>query len=118
MHPPPESGGLHGDRVSKRIPGVKIGVGHFPRELRVPPRSWCRGLGQVVFERSHDRGGHFAAGERPGDLVRDVRMMFGRGEGPEGVVGGEVWVCGWAAGRGRGGGEGGKRSCRSNRCSN
>ena len=47
-----------------------------------------QGLGNLVFERVHERGGHFAAQEQPVALVGDLRAMFGRG-GPEvGVVDG------------------------------
>jgi hypothetical protein len=29
-----------------------------------------------VFQRQHDRGGHFAPAEVPGAIVKDVRDMF------------------------------------------
>ena len=54
----------------------------------MPPSSWGRTLGPVVFERRHGDGGHFAAHERPGALVGDLNEMFGRGGGAFGVVGG------------------------------
>ena len=34
------------------------------------------GLGEIVFERWHKSGGHFAAWERPEVLVGDLREMF------------------------------------------
>jgi hypothetical protein len=37
---------------------------------------WTRRLGRIVFERRHDRGGHFAAYEQPAALVQDLREMF------------------------------------------
>jgi hypothetical protein len=33
----------------------------------------------VVFESEHQRGGHFAAYERPEALAGDLRRMFGQG---------------------------------------
>ena len=42
---------------------------------------WNRRLGDVVFEKEHDKGGHFAAWEQPDALVADLRQMF-RSGGP------------------------------------
>lgn len=61
------------------VPGVPLGLSYFPRDLVLPPRTWGRALGPVVFERVHDEGGHFAAYERPEALVADLRAMFGGG---------------------------------------
>ncbi|KAJ9614261.1 hypothetical protein H2200_002397 [Cladophialophora chaetospira] len=69
--------------------GVKLGLLHAPRELRVLPRTWTRTQGDVVFERAHEQGGHFFAYERPDDLVRDVRDMFGKKGGAYNVVKGK-----------------------------
>ena len=68
------------------VGGVKLGLSRFPRDLNVPPRAWGRTLGPVVFESEPGDGGHFAAHERPDELVRDLRAMFGKGGGAEGVV--------------------------------
>ena len=57
--------------------GVKIGQSHFPNDIHVLPSSWTRMIGHVVFEKDHDSGGHFAAYERPEELVADLRAMFG-----------------------------------------
>lgn len=57
---------------------VKLGLSYFPRDLLVYPRYWGRTLGKVVFDRVHGEGGHFAAYEKPGLLVQDVRETFGR----------------------------------------
>ncbi|KAI0128731.1 microsomal epoxide hydrolase [Xylariales sp. AK1849] len=67
-------------------PGVKLGFSHFPQDLTVLPSTWVQTLGDVVFEKEHDSGGHFAAFERPTELVEDVREMFGKGGGAFGVV--------------------------------
>jgi hypothetical protein len=37
-----------------------------------------RSLANVVFVKAHESGGHFAAYEKPEELVDDVRIMFGR----------------------------------------
>jgi hypothetical protein len=71
------------------IPDVKIGLSHFPKELRVLPRSWAHTLGPVVFQKEHTKGGHFAAWERPQDLVDDVRTMFGKKGGAYNVIKGK-----------------------------
>ncbi|KAI2637555.1 microsomal epoxide hydrolase [Xylaria nigripes] len=70
----------------KYTPGVKIGYSHFPKELHVLPTSWMRTLGSLVFQRAHKDGGHFAAWERPDDLIQDLRDMFGKGGGAYGCV--------------------------------
>ncbi|KIW14654.1 hypothetical protein PV08_07438 [Exophiala spinifera] len=67
--------------------GVKLGISHAPKELRVLPSIWTRGQGDVVFERTNDSGGHFFAWERPEYLIKDVRDMFAKkGGGAYGVV--------------------------------
>ncbi|KAI0415641.1 microsomal epoxide hydrolase [Xylaria grammica] len=65
---------------------VKIGLSHFPRDVIVMPGEWGHVLGNVVFERHHEKGGHFAAWEAPEDLVGDVREMFGPKGGAHGSV--------------------------------
>lgn len=74
------------DRLRSYSPGVKLGLSHFPMDLVVLPSTWCRTLGDVVFERDHESGGHFAAWEQPDELVKDLRDMFGRGGGAYGLV--------------------------------
>ncbi|KZZ93279.1 Epoxide hydrolase [Moelleriella libera RCEF 2490] len=53
-----------------------LGTSYFPKDLSLPPFTWGRTLGPVVFEKAHDDGGHFAAYERPDKLVEDIRTMF------------------------------------------
>jgi hypothetical protein len=36
-------------------------------------------LGNVVFDKEHESGGHFAAYERPELLAQDLKEMFGKG---------------------------------------
>lgn len=65
---------------------MKLGLAHFPKELTVVPKLWGRTMGPVVYESVNESGGHFAAWERPGLVVRDLRSMFGRGGGAFGCV--------------------------------
>lgn len=51
-------------------PGGKLGFSHFPMDLVVAPSMWVRTLGEVVFEREHESGGHFPAYDRPEKPVR------------------------------------------------
>ncbi|KAI2616658.1 epoxide hydrolase 1 [Hypomontagnella submonticulosa] len=60
---------------------VPLGLAYFPRDLMVVPSSWGRTLGRVVYEKRHDRGGHFASVETPELLVADLRTMFGKKSG-------------------------------------
>jgi len=55
-------------------PYVEKPVGHswFPKEVTPTPKSWIATTGNLVFFRQHMKGGHFAALERPGDLLEDV----------------------------------------------
>ena len=73
----------------KYIPHVKLGLSYFPKDLELPPRTWGRTLGPVVFEADHEDGGHFAAHERPEQLAQDLFAMFGKGGGAYGVVEGK-----------------------------
>lgn len=40
----------------------------------------------TVFHSQHESGGHFAAHEKPEELVSDLRKMFGKGGPAFGVV--------------------------------
>ena len=71
------------------IPDVELGLSYFPKDLSVPPRTWGRTLGPVVFESEHEDGGHFAAHERPQKLAEDLFKMFGKDGGAYGVVQGK-----------------------------
>ncbi|CCM06913.1 uncharacterized protein FIBRA_09225 [Fibroporia radiculosa] len=68
---------------------VPMGVSFFPKELAIVPKLWVRGMGKVVFESDHEAGGHFAAYERPVDLVSAVRRMFGKNGPAHGIVPGK-----------------------------
>ena len=81
-----DQSGYGRDRTEQWIPKVPLGLSYFPRELTVVPKTWGRTLGPVVFESVHDRGGHFAAWERPEVIVEDLYRMFGQRGGAFGVV--------------------------------
>ncbi|EGO03311.1 hypothetical protein SERLA73DRAFT_174750 [Serpula lacrymans var. lacrymans S7.3] len=77
-------------RFVESAPTIPMGLSFFPRELLSLPRAWTRLTGNAVFEAEHDSGGHFAAHERPDELVGDVRKMFGKGGPAYGVVPGRA----------------------------
>ncbi|KAL9124195.1 MAG: hypothetical protein Q9217_006449 [Psora testacea] len=61
------------DGVSARyFVKVPTGVSAFPKELLLMPRTWAETRAKVVFWQEHGSGGHFAAYERPKELVDDV----------------------------------------------
>ncbi|KAG1742737.1 Alpha/Beta hydrolase protein [Suillus paluster] len=73
---------LHGDFYDlgrTGYPTIPMGASYFPKELILLPSAWLRKLNNVVFESHHKSGGHFAAYERPQELVQDVRKMFAKG---------------------------------------
>ncbi|MFW3169746.1 epoxide hydrolase family protein [Geodermatophilus sp. CPCC 206100] len=62
-----------------RTPTVPVptGVSLFPHEILQPPREWAQAqFPDLRMWHEHDRGGHFAAMERPDALVADVREFF------------------------------------------
>ncbi|KIK60540.1 hypothetical protein GYMLUDRAFT_244525 [Collybiopsis luxurians FD-317 M1] len=68
---------------------IPLGVSHFPKELRIVPRKYVYGVGNLVFQAEHSSGGHFAAHECPEELVGDLRKMFGKKGPAYGVVPGK-----------------------------
>lgn len=72
---PPTPGYFHGQKnlyVSK-----PMGYSYFAWELAPVPRSWAETSGELVWFKAHERGGHFAALERPGELLRDIEDFVG-----------------------------------------
>ncbi|CAK5272138.1 unnamed protein product [Mycena citricolor] len=67
-------------------PNIPIGLSHFPKDIIIFPRSWTRAIGDIIFERDHESGGHFPAYERPQELAEDLRLMFGQGGPAFGIV--------------------------------
>ncbi|KAF8968914.1 Alpha/Beta hydrolase protein [Flammula alnicola] len=68
---------------------IPLGYSYFPKELVRLPKSWLKAR-NLVFQSEHESGGHFAAHEKPQELVADVRKMFGRGGPAFGVVPGKT----------------------------
>lgn len=62
--------------AGRKTSSAKLGFSYFPKEIAGTPRMWNRRLGDVVFEKEHDKGGHFAAWEQPQALAEDLRVMF------------------------------------------
>lgn len=54
-----------------------VGYSYFPWELAPVPRAWAAATGNIVFFKSHDKGGHFAALEVPERLWEDVEAFVG-----------------------------------------
>ncbi len=53
-----------------------VAISHFAKELPQPPRSWVERVYNVVQWSEHAAGGHFAAMEKPSELVADIRSHF------------------------------------------
>lgn len=94
MHDP--AGPMGGSKLRNYIPDVKLGLARFPKELGLPPKAWHRMMGPVVFESEYEKGGHFAAWERPEAIVDDLQKMFGKGGGAYNVVKGKDGYAGTA----------------------
>ena len=71
--------------LQEYIPGVKLGLAHFPKEISCVPKTWGETLGEVVLQSEHDKGGHFAAWEVPEAIAKDLKDMFGPGGICEGL---------------------------------
>ncbi|KAI1458350.1 alpha/beta-hydrolase [Annulohypoxylon moriforme] len=67
------------DAILKWNGKVPLGLSYFPKDVVVLPSSWGKTLGPVVYEKRHEAGGHFAAFEKPEDLVHDIKTFVKRG---------------------------------------
>ncbi|PGH30164.1 microsomal epoxide hydrolase [[Emmonsia] crescens] len=52
-----------------------IGYSYFPKEICPTPVAWARKLGDMVFHKEHDKGGHFAALEQPQLFMEDLEAF-------------------------------------------
>ncbi|KAI3618595.1 epoxide hydrolase [Moniliophthora roreri] len=77
-----------GGRASLLNPTIPFGKSYFPKEIYVLPKAWMTEK-NLIFESYHQSGGHFAAHEKPGELIDDLRRMFGKGGPAYGVVPGK-----------------------------
>lgn len=75
--------------MQEYIADVPLGIARFPKDLVLLPKLWCHTMGPVVLESEYDKGGHFAAWERPDAVVGDLRKMFGKSGGAYGCVEGK-----------------------------
>jgi len=62
----------------KEKPTIPVGLSFFPKEIYPMPKKWTRSIGNVVSDSEHTSGGHFAAYEKPEELVDDVRKTFAK----------------------------------------
>ncbi|KAJ5334940.1 hypothetical protein N7452_007343 [Penicillium brevicompactum] len=68
-YPPPPVPAANDPRWYIKKP---LGFSSFPMELARLPRSWVETTGNLVFWQQHQKGGHFAALERPDELKSDL----------------------------------------------
>ena len=68
---------------------VPLGLAYLPKEIGNAPKAWTRTLGPVVHISESDKGGHFAAWERPDVIANDLNTMFGKEGGAFAVVKGK-----------------------------
>ena len=64
-----ERPGHDGPELHVRKP---FGYSVFPKELIAVPRSWAATTGDLSWFRQHEAGGHFAALEKPGEMLEDI----------------------------------------------
>ena len=55
-----------------------LGFSWFPREIAPVPQAWIETTGDLVWFRQHERGGHFAALERPDVLLGDFEEFVAK----------------------------------------
>jgi pimeloyl-ACP methyl ester carboxylesterase len=67
---------MHAASANTGYVRTPTGYAAFAKEISTPPREWVeRGFNLIRFT-EFDRGGHFAALERPEDLVTEIREFF------------------------------------------
>ncbi|KAB8349429.1 hypothetical protein FH972_023456 [Carpinus fangiana] len=49
-----------------------LGYSWFPLELAPLPKAWVSTVGNLVWHKQHESGGHFAAMEKPKELLADI----------------------------------------------
>jgi microsomal epoxide hydrolase len=69
--PEAEKGSRWGQYIKK-----PYGFSWFPKELIPTPKAWAKAGGNLVWFRRHDKGGHFAALERPEEVATDVEEFL------------------------------------------
>jgi microsomal epoxide hydrolase len=51
-------------------------VSAFPKETGLMPRAWAETKANITFWQEHDKGGHFAAYERPKEFAADLIKFY------------------------------------------
>jgi len=64
------------EREEPPYESTPIGVSAFGGEMEMVPRSWVEKTANIVFWQEHERGGHFAAYEKPEVLAEDLVKFF------------------------------------------
>ena len=67
---------VHDGDLTRHDVKVQTGISAFPKEFGMVPRSWAEKRAKVAFWQEHDSGGHFAAYERPKELVNDLVKFY------------------------------------------
>jgi len=56
---------------------IPVAVSAFGEEIYQAPKSWAeKAYSKLIFYNKHDKGGHFAAWEKPADFTADLRAAF------------------------------------------
>lgn len=55
---------------------VPVAAAVFPKEIYRSPRAWLEGRFNIQRWTEFEKGGHFAAMERPAELLEDIRAFF------------------------------------------
>jgi len=67
---------LHGGFANTGYVDTPTGFASFAKEIGTPPREWVARAYNLVRFTEFEHGGHFAALERPEDLVGEIREFF------------------------------------------
>ena len=72
-HTLPPGGGFFDVRGIK----IPVAVSAFGEEIYQAPKSWAeKAYAKLIFYNAHDKGGHFAAWEKPAEFTSDLRSAF------------------------------------------
>jgi pimeloyl-ACP methyl ester carboxylesterase len=74
-------------QASQGYINIPLGIARFAADTVLLPKLWNQTMGPLVLESEFDKGGHFAAWERPDAIVRDLRNMFRVGGGAYSIIG-------------------------------
>ncbi len=56
---------------------VPFGFSYYPKEVTPIPIEWVATTGNLVWSKTHARGGHFAALEQPNEFMEDLEAFVG-----------------------------------------